>query len=209
VERIRIACPATMAHDRVACHVFEQQRIDRIVWQYWINAAAPLYDVRLTPEDEAAVTRYLRTERQNNEKAAKHFHTLWLSVIRLQHGEDPNAVYSAAALDGVTKSELERELAYHRSEAWLKTGAERATVASMEEASRNAKVLAIRSDHLRDLIRKGAAAEHIGYGDAEEQLWTEVANRTHTRIVDPTHHLPSKRGVLNINEETIQLKKSQ
>jgi hypothetical protein len=205
VHRIRIACPAQMSQNVASCHSYEQARIDHIVWQYWINAAAPMYGVGLTPAEETRIRRNLDSQRAENERVVVHDRTLWTAVIRLQKGDPPSRVYGDAVASGVTKSELDREVAHNRSEAWLETGVKRATIEEVERASRDAMVLVIFGDHLRDLIKKRATEAHVSVGDAEEQLWTEVANRTHTHVVDPAFHLPEKRGVLNIHAETIQI----
>jgi hypothetical protein len=205
IHRIRIACAATVAHDSARCHSLEQEKLDHAVWQHWISAASEFYGVTLSRADDEEVAKYLAAQHADNEKAAAHFRAFWLSVARLQQGDPEKSVYDAAAKDGVTKSELEQAASRHRTKEWLDNALSGSTVTAMEEAGRKAKTLSILIERLRTFVIRRAADTHVPYEVAEEQLWDEVSARTHTRLVDHAFHLPSKRGVLNVDERKIRV----
>lgn len=205
VHHVRIACPASMVHDAERCHSLEQQRLDHIVWQHWIVAAAQMYGVSLSAAEENEIAALLAAQRADNEKAAAHFHALWTAVASIQRGGDAHAASAVAKAAGVTDAELADAISRHYSSQWLDNAIGGATTAEMEKATRKGKTLTLIAAHLREYVARQASAAGITYDAAEERLWSEVATNTHTTLVDQTFHVPSKRGVLNVDEDVLHV----
>ncbi len=190
-----IACEprASTADD---CHAREQQRLVRLYHRHWIKAAVKMYGVALTPEEEGVVARQTAVEEPHIEAAAARFHAIDLAALRIRRGEDRARVQSELSKEGITARDLDWEFEHVPTLADAERVAARDLVAEGRQASRDNHSLPYILEHLREMVSKRAAAEHISFDAAEEQMWSEVARATHTRIVDPAFSLPDRKGIL-------------
>jgi hypothetical protein len=190
-----IACEprASTAGDR---HASEQKRLARSFHEEWINAAAKMYGVALTPEEEAVVARQTTSEEPHIEAAAVHFHAVDVAALRIRRGDDRARVLTELSKEGVTAQELDWEFEQVPTIAGAERLAARDCVAELRQAARDNHSLPYILEHLREIVRKRAAAEHVSFDAVEEQFWSEVARATHTRIVDPAFSLPDRKGIL-------------
>jgi hypothetical protein len=48
----------------------------------------------------------------------------------------------------------------------------------------------------RGFVSKRAAAHHTSFELAERELWSEIAQATHTKVIDPAFRMPDLKGIL-------------
>jgi hypothetical protein len=94
------------------CHAREQQRLARRLRRQWIVAAAKIYVVKLTPDEQLVVERTIAAEEAAFAAAAKHFHALAVAALEIQRGGDRSLMLPALAKQGITAQEVDWELAH-------------------------------------------------------------------------------------------------
>ncbi len=189
-----IACErASVAAD---CHAREQQRLARHIHRQWVNAAAKIYGVTLTPEEEAVVARKTAADESHIEAAAARFQALASAALKIRRGEDRGRVFAELSKHGITAHDLDWELDHLPTIADAERTAAKDFVAEGRQAARDSYARPYIIKHLREIVTKRSLAEHLSFDSAEERFWSEVARATHTRIVDPAFELPDRKGIL-------------
>jgi hypothetical protein len=180
------------------CHAREQQRLVRRIHSQWISAAVATYNITLTPAEQAAVDRKTAAEEAHIQAAAARFKALADAALKIRRGEERSHVLAELARLNIPARDLDWELQHLPTLADAERTAAKDFVAegrkSMRESFAHPYLLA----HLHDLVQQRATAHHLPFDAAEEQFWSEVAQATHTRIVDPAFSMPERKGLLVI-----------
>jgi len=176
--------------------VCEQRRLARRIYARWIEAAVKLHGVTLTPQEEACVAQETAAAEADNQIAAVRFHLLAEAALRICRGEDRNVVAAALESQHITEQDLAWELEHLTTVAAAERAAAKDYLAETRQATRDDRARPFVLAHLHAIVTQRAAARHISFDAAEEELWSDVACATHTRIVDPAFTLPDRKGIL-------------
>src|SRR5712691_11128811 len=200
-----IDCGSAYRERPKACHELEQQRLDTRLRRQWIDAARKLYAIELTAEEEADVNRRVAAEHSFTEKGAERFRALAVAALRIRQGKDRATVVSDLSRQGIKTQELDWELEQLPTVAVAQKVASKDFVADGERAARDYYTGRYVTDHLRKIVEQRAASRRISSEASEEQFWSEIVAKTHTRLVDPSYHLPPRKGVLVSHEQQTQI----
>ncbi len=200
-----IGCGSAYRDRPDSCHRLEQQRIDTRLHRQWVDAAQKLYAIVLTPEEEADVDNRVSAEHSLTQKAAERFRALAIAAVRIRRGEDRAIVAADLSRQGISAQELDWELEQLPTLAAAERTAVKDFVADGEKAAREYYTRRYVLDHLTKIVQRRAAGRHIAFEVAEEQFWSEIVRKTHTRVVHPSYRLPALKGVLVSHEQQSQI----
>jgi hypothetical protein len=189
-----IACEPGTPLDK--CHAIEQQRLSRRIQREWINAAVKIHGIALTAAEEAEVEQKTAAQESNIVIAADRFKALAVAALKIKRGEDRAHVVAELSKQGITASDLDWETRAVPTMSAAEHTASKDFVAEGRQATRDMYARPYILEHLREIVRKRAKAQHRSFEDAEEAFWSDVAHATHTRIIDPAFSLPTKKGIL-------------
>ena len=190
-----IACDAK-APTPEDCHTREQEHLARRLHAQWIGAAVKTYNVRLTPAEEAAVERKTVAETAHIDAAAARFKALADAAVKIRRGDDRTRVLAELAERNIPARDLDWELEHLPALADAERTAAKDFVAEGRQSARDAFARPYLLAHLHELVQQRATAKHISFEAAEEQFWADVAETTHTRIVDTAFSMPERKGLL-------------
>jgi hypothetical protein len=200
-----IDCGSAYRERPEACHELEQQRLDTRLRRQWIESARKVYTIELTAKEEADVNRRVAAEHAFTEKAAERFRALAVAALRIRQGEDRATVLSDLSRQGIRTQELDWELEQLPTVAAAQKVASKDFVADGERAAREYHTTQYVVSHLRKMVERRVASRRVSFETAEEQFWSEIVAKTHTRIVDPSYRLPPRKGVLVSHEQQTQI----
>ena len=188
-----IACSSEPDVTRAAC---EQRRLDRRIHDVWIDTAAGMNSVSLTPDEQAQVARQTEASESYIQRAGGRFHLLATAALRVRRGEDRRRVVMDLEDHHIAEQDLTWELDHLPTVSAAERAAARDFTAETRAAIRRTEGRPFILGHLRDIVRNRASAERVSFDTAEERFWSDVARATHTNIVDPAFRLPDRKGIL-------------
>jgi sugar phosphate isomerase/epimerase len=154
------------------------------------------YGVAPTSEEEAIIQRQLVAEAPHFAEAGAHFHALAVAALEIRRGKDRAELLPELAKQGITTTELDWEVAHLITVAEAERAAAIDYVADNERSSRAYHTRQFALQHLRTIVMKRSVSERKSFEAAEEELWSEMAEAIHTRIIDPAFQMPDKKGIL-------------
>ena len=187
-----VACRPAVANR----HQCEQSELDRRIHIQWIDAAVKLNKVALTPDEAASAENKTKADDAHIVAAAARFKALAEGALRVRRGEDRERVLSELSKQRLTARDLDWEIEHLPTLAAAEKAAAKDYVAEGRQAARDYYAHVSYLDHLRRIVQQRAAATNSPFTAAEEQLWSDVARATHTRIVDPAFTMPARKGIL-------------
>jgi len=197
--------PAMLVDNALRCHDEEQKKLDRVLAARWIEQAASLNGVSVTPTDEIEVRHIVERLHPQTAEAAKHFRDVLDAVVRIREGVPKDRAVAEAAREGVRAEDIDTELAWLPDIASAKAAAAKDFVKEGDERNAQSARLRILAGKLEKLVAARAEHNHVAFEVAEEQFWNEVLNRVHTRVIDDSYRLRERKGVLRPHVERIAL----
>jgi hypothetical protein len=191
----KVRCPANLRASPEQCLKAEQERLRVRLTQL---------NLELTEDERADVEKHVVAEKQANADAARVFKGAISGAARVHAGEPLDEVAADVAKDGVSIDMLKGAMNEYPTEADARRASARDFIADGDTAVRTYFTRQASLAKLRDLIHQRAAAAGTTDEAAAEAFWKEIATRHHFRVVDPRYQLPDFRGILKINEITIE-----
>lgn len=200
----KVRCPANLRAEPEQCRKVEQERLRLRLTELIIDAAAATHDLELTEEEQVDVEEHVTAEKQANVNAARVFRGAISGAARVHAGELLNEVAADVAKDSVSIEMLQGAMNEYPTEAEARRASARDFIADGDMAVRTYFTRHVLLAKLRDLVHQRAVAAGISEEAAAEAFWKDIAARHHFLVVDPRYHQPDFKGVLKINEITIE-----
>jgi tetratricopeptide (TPR) repeat protein len=195
------------------CHAREQRLLNGRIQDQWIEAAVKRYGIVPTAEEEAITQQKLAAEATHFAEAGAHFHALAVAALEIRRGKERAELLPELAKQGITPNELDWEVAHVLTIAEAERAAAMDYVADNERSLRAYHTRQFDLQHLRELLIKRSVSERKSLEAAEEELWSEIAESIHTRMIDPAFQIPDKKGILvgpdQRNVDRVQVRSSQ
>lgn len=200
----KVRCPANFRAEPEKCLKVEQERLRVRLSELIIEAAAATHNLELTEEERADVEAHVTAEKQANADAARIFSGAFSGAARVHAGESLDKVAADVAKDGVSIEMLQGAMNEYPTEVEANRASARDFIADGDTAVRTYFTREKLWPKLRNVVYQRAVAAGITDEAAVEGFWKDIAARHHFRVVDPRYHLPDFKGVLKINEITIE-----
>jgi hypothetical protein len=178
--------------DDARCHAFEQQKLDALVTEELIAAAARIHGITVSDQEAlAAAPKGATPSPAELQELEKRFKTMAAGVLKVHDGASADDVFANdVAPKGISRPEFDAA----RSK-WSREAAQKAlTLDYPREAQR--QVIAQQRSRLllrriNELGATRASEKAVSPEQAHRDFWREVMTKTGTKIIDTRYSLPN------------------